>query len=134
MIVDALNFDLLKRLCETPGIAGREDQMIRVVREEMGGLVDEIRTDALGNVIGLKRAAVAPVAGTETRRVMVAAHMDEIGFLVRHIDEKGYLRLHPVGGFDASNLVSQRVLVHSSNGTTLRGVVQLAAKPIHLLG
>jgi putative aminopeptidase FrvX len=132
--VETLNFDLLKRLCETPGIAGREEQMIRLVREEMGGLVEDMRTDALGNVIGVKRAPVAPEAGVETRRVMVAAHMDEIGFLVRHIDEKGYLRLQPVGGFDASNLVSQRVLVHGTTGTTLRGALQFGAKPIHLLG
>ncbi|GAC1430643.1 MAG: M42 family metallopeptidase [Chloroflexota bacterium] len=131
--METLHFDLLKRLCETPGIAGREEQLIRLVREQFAGLVDETRTDALGNVLGLKRATTAPAGGATTRRVMLAAHMDEIGFLVRHIDDKGYLRLQPVGGFDARNLIAQRVLVHSSTGRVLRGVLQPASKPIHLL-
>jgi len=121
-----INFDLLKRLCEAPGVAGREEMVARIVRDELAGLVDEVSTDALGNVIGIKRGQGGP-------RVMVLAHIDEIGFLVKHIDDKGFLRLQPVGGFDPRVLPAQRVFVHGFTGESLRGVLALAAKPIHLL-
>lgn len=120
-----MNFDLLKRLCETPGIPGYEDRLRAIVREELQPLVDELRTDVMGNVIGIKRGA-AP-------RVMVAAHMDEIGFMVRHIDKNGFLRLQPLGGFDARMLVAQRVLVHTRAGQTLRGALMASTKPTHVL-
>jgi endoglucanase len=58
--------------------------------------------------------------------------MDEIGFFVRHVDDRGFLRLQPVGGFDARVLIAQRVLVHGRGGVQ-RGALQLAAKPVHLL-
>ena len=121
-----MNVDLLKRLSEAPGIAGREDRVRALVIEELRPLVDEVRIDVMGNVVGTKRGGGGP-------RVMVAAHMDEIGFFVKHIDDKGFLRLQPVGGFDPRVLVAQRVLVHGFAGQTLRGVLQPAAKPIHLL-
>ncbi len=120
-----LNIDLLKRLCETPGIAGREDAVRALVREEMAGLVDEIKADALGNLIGVRSGNGGP-------RVMLAAHMDEIGFIVKHIDEHGFIRIHPVGGFDPSRLPAQRVTVHAHDGTTYVGSIGVAGKPIHL--
>lgn len=120
-----MNFDLLKRLCETPGIPGYEDRLRAIVKEELQPLVDELRIDVMGNVIGIKRGA-AP-------RVMVAAHMDEIGFMVRHIDKNGFLRLQPIGGFDARMLVAQRVLVHTRAGQTLRGALMASTKPTHVL-
>lgn len=121
-----INLDLLKRLCETPGIPGREDQVRDLVVSELRGLVDELRVDTMGSVIGTKRGDGGP-------RVMIAAHMDEIGFFVRHIDDQGFLRLQPVGGFDPRVLVAQRALVHGHDGHVYRGVIQPAAKPIHLL-
>jgi tetrahedral aminopeptidase len=120
-----INLDLLKRLCETPGIAGREDLVRALVAAELRPVVDELRTDPLGNLIGIKRGA-GP-------RVMLAAHMDEIGFFVKHVDEHGFLRLQPVGGFDERTLIAQRVLVHGRDGNAYRGGVQPGAKPIHLL-
>jgi putative aminopeptidase FrvX len=122
-----VNYDLLKRLCETPGIASPEEQMRALVCEEMRPLVSSITTDAMGNVIGVKKGKGAGP------RVMLAAHMDEIGFIVRFIDDKGFIRLQPVGGFDARVLVAQRVMVHGHKGTTLRGVLMPASKPIHML-
>src|SRR6185437_4710632 len=101
-----LNLGLLKRLTETPGTSGREEQVREVVISEMRPLVDEISVDALGSVIGVKR-------GSGKIKVMLAAHMDEIGFLVKHVDARGYLRVQPVGGHDPSVLVAQRVLVHT---------------------
>ncbi len=121
-----MNVDLLKRLCETPGIAGREDQIRDIVLTELRPLVDQVRVDVMGNLVGVKRGSGGP-------RVMVAAHTDEIGFFVKHVDDDGFLRLQPVGGFDARVLMAQRVLVHGFAGQTLRGAVQLATKPIHLL-
>lgn len=122
-----LNFDLLKKLCETPGVSSREDPIRRVVVEELRPLVDSIEADVMGNVIGFKKGS-----GTAPR-VMIAAHMDEIGFLVKFIEDKGFLRLLPVGGWDPRVMVAQRVLVHGFKGETLRGTLMPAAKPIHLL-
>jgi len=116
---------LLKRLTETPGTSGREEQVRALVIDELKPLVDEISVDAMGNVIAVKR-------GKGSTKVMLAAHMDEIGFVVKHIDDKGYLRVQPVGGHDPSVLVAQRVLVHTEDQTALRGVLTPARKPIHL--
>jgi putative aminopeptidase FrvX len=121
----ALNEALFKRLVETPGVPGREEQQRVIAREQLGELTDEVRTDALGNVIGTKR-------GRDDVRVMIAAHMDEIGFLVKYIDDKGFLRLQTLGGHDPANMVSQRVIVTTADGTALRGVLQPARKPPHL--
>src|SRR5579884_4194512 len=107
-----VNIALLKKLSETPGIAGLEERLRAIVLEELRPLVDEISVDALGNVIATKR-------GTTNRKVMVAAHMDEIGFMVRHIDEMGFVRVQPIGGFDARVLIAQRVLLHTRKGQTL---------------
>jgi putative aminopeptidase FrvX len=121
----ALNEKLLKRLIETPGVPGREEKQREIAREELGSLTDEVRTDALGSVIGTKR-------GGDDARVMIAAHTDEIGYLVKYIDEKGFLRLQTLGGHDPANMVSQRVLVTTSDGETLRGALQPVRKPPHL--
>lgn len=123
-----MNFDLLKRLCETPGVPGREEPIRRLVKDELAPLVDEISVDALGSVIGVKKGTSG--GGP---KVMVAAHLDEIGFIVKHIDDKGFLRLQPLGGFDARVLVAQRVFVHGFKGEALLGALQPAAKPTHLL-
>ena len=121
----ALNEKLLKRLIETPGVPGREEQQREIAREELEALTDEVRTDPLGSVIGTKR-------GRDDTRVMVAAHLDEIGFLVKHVDDKGFLRLQTLGGHDPANMVSQRVLVTTASGESLRGALQPARKPPHL--
>ena len=64
---------------------------------------------------------------------MVAAHMDEIGFYVKYIDDKGFLRLQTLGGFDPRQLFAQRVLVHTRRGESLRGVLSYTTKPAHML-
>lgn len=87
--------------------------------------MDEIRVDLLGNVIGTRRGSGGP-------RVMLAAHMDEIGFIVKHIDDRGFIRLHPVGGFDPNRLPAQRVIVHGHQGRQFRGAIGVAGKPVHL--
>ena len=109
-----LNIELLRRLCETPGIPGREDQIRSVVVEGLQSVADKVTVDPLGNVVGRRNGSGGP-------KVMIAAHMDEIGFFVSHIGDKGFLRLQPVGGFDPRMLIAQRVLVHGYAGETLRG-------------
>ncbi len=115
---------LLKELCETPGIPGREEKLRAIVRREMEGVVDEMRVDALGNLICVKRAA-------GKRRLMIAAHTDEIGFMVSHVDDKGFIRLVPLGGHDPRNMVAQRVTVQGKRD--LIGLLYPGQKPTHLL-
>lgn len=122
-----VNLELLKRLSETPGVSGREEQVRELVISELRPLVDDLSVDALGNVIAVKRGASA-------HKVMLAAHMDEIGFMARYIDERGFVRVQPLGGFDPRTLVAQRVVLHTRDGQRLRGVLTPATKPIHLLG
>jgi tetrahedral aminopeptidase len=126
MTTSELNFDLARRLLDAPGIAGREEQVRAIVKQEMASLVDDLQVDAMGSVIGIKNGSGGP-------KVMLAAHMDEIGFMVRYIDDNGFIRLQNVGGFDPRVLPAQRVQVHTRSGDTLTGALQLASKPIHLL-
>lgn len=121
-----LDFELLKRLSETPGVASREAQIRSVAIEALRPTVDEIRIDPLGNAIALKR-------GQGKRKIMIAAHVDEIGFFVRHIDSNGFLKLQPIGGFDPRALFAQRVIVTTSKGQTLRGALMPGSRPIHLM-
>ncbi|MGC4044572.1 MAG: M42 family metallopeptidase [Armatimonas sp.] len=116
-----LNFELLKRLCETPGVPGREEQIRAVVTDALNPLVDELSTDVMGNVIGVKRGVDGPT-------IMIAAHMDEIGFIVKHVDDKGFLRVQPLGGFDPRNLIAQRVYVHCHTGEVLLGAFMPSAE------
>ncbi len=122
-----LNFGLLKRLCETPGISSREEQMRKLVASELRPLVDTLTADAMGNVIAFKKGA------DNGPRVMIAAHTDEIGFMVKYVDDRGFLRLLPVGGWDPRTMVAQRVFVHGFGGESLRGTLMPGGKPIHLL-
>lgn len=113
---------LLKRLCETPGAPGFEQRIRKLIIELATPYADSISVDAMGNVIAVKK-------GREDKRVMVAAHMDEISFIVTHIDEDGFLRFHTLGGFDPKTLTSQRVIVHGRKDVL--GV--MGSKPIHLM-
>lgn len=122
-----MSVELIKELVETPGIPGREERLRAVVRRELTGLVDEMRVDALGNLIAVKRNPGAP-------KLMIAAHMDEIGFIVSHIDkDKGWLRLQPLGGHDPRNMTAQRVLVSGAGGD-LPGILFPGIKPPHISG
>jgi endoglucanase len=117
---------LLKEICELPGAPGFEKKIRDFIVDKAKGLVDEISVDNIGNVIAIKRGLRNP----ENKRVMVAAHMDEIGFIVTHIDENGFLRFHTLGGFDPKTLTAQRVIVHGKNKDVM-GV--MGTKPIHVM-
>jgi endoglucanase len=117
-----INITLLKKICETPGAPGFEAKIREVIIEEVTPLVDEVHISPMGNVIAIKK-------GKEPKKAMVAAHMDEISFIVTHIDEAGFLRFHPLGGFDPKTLTAQRVIVHGKQDVI--GV--MGTKPIHIM-
>ncbi len=126
---------LLKTLTQTPSVPGREDRIRKVIEDHVkaAGLFDEIHTDAMGSLIGIRRAR--PHGGTvpgTPKKVMLAAHMDQIGFLVRHIDDNGFLRVNPVGGFDTRNLFARRVRVCTASHGDLVGVMNPGGRPIHI--
>lgn len=95
--------DLIKRLTEAYGPSGHEEPIRELIRAEVEPLADEVRLDALGNLIALKHGSGGG------KRVMLAAHMDEIGLIVSYVDEKGFLRAQPIGGVDVMTLVGGRV-------------------------
>ena len=118
---------LLKELCESAGVPGREDRLREIVRRELAPLTDEMRVDALGNLIAVKKAR----KGKKAKKLMIAAHMDEIGFVVSHIDGRGLLRLVPLGGHDPRNMVAQRVVVRGKK-RDLPGLLYPGIKPPHI--
>lgn len=94
--------DLVAKLCQTWGPSGSEDDIRALITNEIGDTADEITTDALGNLIARKGNA-------DGYRIMLSAHMDEIGLVVTNIDEKGFLRFSTVGGISPYTLLGQRV-------------------------
>ena len=118
----SINTALLKIICTTPGAPGFEQKIRTLVLKELEGLADEVEIDNMGNVYAIKK-------GKGDKRVMVGAHMDEIGFIVTHIDDNGFIRFHTLGGFDPKTLTAQRVLIHGKED--IIGV--MASKPIHVM-
>lgn len=117
-----LNLDLLRTLCLTPGPPGGEQPIREVVLREVSHLADQVEVDNMGNVIAFKK-------GRRDLSVMAAAHMDELGFVITHIDDDGFARFHTLGGFDPKTLTAQRVIVHGRQ--PLLGV--MGSKPVHLM-
>lgn len=126
--------DLLEKLTQTPSVPGREDRIRAVIEEHLkaSGLFDKIHIDAMGSLIAFRSARPAVGAtASHPKKVMLAAHMDQIGFLVRHIDENGFLRINPAGGFDTRNLFARTVRVCTGSGD-LCGVLNPSGRPIHI--
>ena len=117
-----INVSLLKKICVTPGAPGYEQRIRELVINEVTPLVDEVSVDAMGSVIAFKK-------GKKDKRIMVAAHIDEIGFMVSHIDKNGFVRFDTLGGFDPKTLTSQRVIIHGKKDVI--GV--MGCKPVHLM-
>lgn len=119
-----MNLSLFEEICQAPGAPGHEDRIRDICIRELKPLVDDIRVDAMGNVIARRKGKPG------TKKLMLSAHMDEISFMVRHVDENGFLRFTTLGGFDPKTLTAQRVWVHTKTGDLL-GV--MGTKPIHLM-
>ncbi len=103
--------ELIKRLTETYGPSGHEERIREYIREQVKSFADEIRVDALGNLIVKKKGSLQG----ERKRIMLAAHMDEIGVIVSHVDERGFLRFASIGGVFPLTLLGQRCIFE--NGT-----------------
>lgn len=121
-----MNTELLKQLCETPGVPGNEHRVRDLILAEIDGLFDSVSVDPMGSVHAVRNAST-----DDAPKVMLLCHMDEIGFLVSHIDKKGFIYVQPVGGFDPRNLFSRRVLVCTDDGD-FKGVMNPGGKPIHI--
>lgn len=108
--------ELLKKLVYSFGPSGREDEIRDAIKNEIEPFVDEITVDNMGNLICRKKGS--------GKKLMMAAHMDEIGVIVTHIDEKGFLRFAPVGGVNQFNCINR--CVKFENGIT--GVISTESK------
>jgi putative aminopeptidase FrvX len=94
---------LLRELSEAVGVSGHEGAVRQLILDAIKSQIDEHRVDALGNLIALKKGR-----GKKRRKVMVAAHMDEIGLMIVRIEKEGSLRFRPVGGIDDRVLLAKR--------------------------
>jgi putative aminopeptidase FrvX len=116
-----MNSGLLRRIASAVGVSGFEDAVQEVVASELAGCCDDVWRDHLGNIFALKRAQAWPNNGQRRLRLMIAAHADEIGMMVKHITDKGYIHFVQMGGLSPMVVQSQRVVIHGRE--RVRGVV-----------
>lgn len=112
----------LKKLSEAVGVSGHEDEVRQIIIDAIAGQVDEYRVDSMGNVIALKKGD-----GSSALKVMIAAHMDEVGFMISQIEDSGLLRFFKVGGLDDRILPAKAVWIGDKKVPGVIGV-----KPVHL--
>lgn len=115
---------LLRELSDAFGVSGFEDEVRERIDKAIRPFVDEIRVDALGNLIATRK-------GADDRVLMFDAHIDEVGFLVKWIDDAGFLRLAPIGGWDERIVPGHRVEIRTRSGEIRYGVI--GASPPHIL-
>lgn len=118
-----INTELLKKICEVAGAPGNEQRIRAMILKEVKDVSDDISVDNMGNITVFKKGK------DSSKKVMIAAHMDEIGFIVTHVDDNGFVRFHTLGGFDPKTLTAQRVIIHGKKD--LIGV--MGSKPIHVM-
>lgn len=114
--------ELLQKLSNAHGVSGSEGSVLSIIKKELKGHVDEIREDSMGNLIAIKKG--------NRFKVMLAAHMDEIGLMVKYIDDKGFIRFVALGGWYDPVLFTQRVILHTTRGP-VHGVI--GGKPVHMM-
>jgi putative aminopeptidase FrvX len=123
--MEQYNWDLLEQLCAIHAVSGREDAMTAFVRDTVGPLVDELSVDNLGNVVAILKGSQYP-----DHRLMLQAHMDELGLIVRNITEDGFLQIERVGGVPEKSLLGQRVDILTDDNQVIPGYV--GAKSHHI--
>jgi endoglucanase len=129
-----MNIELLERLCLTAGVPAREHRVRELILKEIKGLFDTVEVDPLGSIIAVRKPDKTTKAKKPTR-IMLAAHMDQIGFLVRFIDDNGFIRVQPVGGFDPRNLFARQVRIAvdvNDPKKDIPGVLNPGGKPVHI--
>lgn len=114
--------EILRKLCNAHGISGYENSVRNAMVEEIEEYVDEIKTDALGNLIAVRKGGKPSI--------MLASHMDEIGLMVKSIDDEGFIRFVKFGGWFDATLYNSRVILHGEKGD-IYGVI--GGKPPHLM-
>lgn len=117
-----LDLSLLEKTTQVPGAPGFEYRIRNFIKEQISEYADDVYTDSMGNLIAYKK-------GASDKKTLVAAHMDEISFVVTHIDDDGFIKFHTLGGFDAKTLTAQRVILHGNKD--IIGV--MGTKPIHIM-
>jgi endoglucanase len=115
--------DALEKLSNACGVAGREEEVRSLMKRFLKPYVEEVKEDKLGNVIGIKKGK------KNAPKVMLAAHMDEIGLLVKTISKKGFIQFAKIGGIDDRILLAQKVIVYTEKGP-LHGII--GSKPPHI--
>ena len=119
--------ELLKALSELPGAPGRESRVRDHILAAVKDHVDSWSIDTLGNLLCHKKSS-----RPDAKRVMLACHMDEIAFMVRYIDDEGFLRVQQLGGFDTRNLFARRVRIETRDGKEIVGNMNPASRPVHV--
>ena len=105
--------ELLRELTNAHGVVGFEGEVRDILRREWGGLLTDLRTDGVGNLLGELKGQ------SESPRVLLMAHLDEVGFLVRYIDEDGFIYFNNVGGYFSQSVLTQRLSILTPNGRVL---------------
>ena len=141
-----MNIKLLEKLCLTAGVPGREYRITELIKREIKGLFDSVTVDPLGSIIAVKKPSASSKVGKKStkkrstsrkapKKVMLAAHMDQIGFLVTHIDDKGFIHVNPVGGFDTRNLFARAVTICpdlKDPKKDITGIMNPSGRPVHI--
>ncbi|MBR1779197.1 MAG: M42 family peptidase [Clostridia bacterium] len=118
-----IDLNLLKRLCLATGISGDEENIRKIILSQIEGYVEEVNIDNLGNILALKKGKSKP-----SKKLMISAHMDEVGLIATYITEEGYIGFSAVGGIDEKILLGKTVLIGERKISGVIGV-----KPVHLL-
>jgi len=116
-----MNLKRMQTICDTPGVSGYEDPIQAIVTADLEKSCDKVHIDRMGNVIGRKKSTIDAASGKEPVRVLIAAHADEIGMMVRYIDDQGYIHVNQLGGLDTVSIISQVVVVHGRED--IQGVI-----------
>ncbi len=125
MIVLDKTLEFLKGITDCDGVPGNEKEVRDFMRDHMKDSADEISYDNLGSIIGVKKGLEGGP------RIMIAGHMDEVGFMVTKIDDDGFVKFQTLGGWWSQVMLSQQVTITSSTGKKVRGVI--GSKPPHIL-
>ncbi len=115
------NLEMLEAFCQADGVSGYEKEATRVMKSYLEGYCDEIQYDYLGSLVAHKKG-VGP-------KVLLTGHIDEIGFCVKEITEDGYLRVHPLGGWNTRNMMAEPVTITTREGKKLPGIIGTDPKP-----
>lgn len=119
------DYKFIEKLTQTNSISGHEEEIRKVLHDELKGYCDEVSFDNLGSIIFTKKGKA------EGPRIMIAAHMDQIGFVITHIDEKGFCYFKPIGGWYPTQLMTQEITVKTEDGKVFTGII--GHKPVKVL-